>query len=162
VKDFKDTRQAQFERMTRHAIRKSEDLTKSERDVTIALVNIWFFHQAKGRICPGRKKLAKKAMVTEKTVSRTLGKLRDIGGIVPLTPLKGNRYKATEYWVDIEAILVFCRCDWVNTFRMNVPSRILRMSHLARDKMSHRSFDVASYEKKNPNQDIETFGGEHE
>lgn len=139
---FKDSHEAAFRRVIREAVRKSSDFTKSERDVTLAIVNQWFHHKAKGKIFPGRAKLAKRAKVTEKTVSRTLAKLRSAGVLIPLTTLKGNRYRATEYRVDLVALLTFCGCDWVDIFRSNVPSRMSEMSRLQRDKMSHRIYNV--------------------
>ena len=136
---FKDSQEAAFRRIIRSAIR-SGPFTRAERDVTLAIFGHWFHHKGgpKSYIHPGRAKLAKKAKTTEKTVSRCLGKLRAGGIISAEGPLKGNRYKATEYEVDPAALLVFCGCDWVDFLRRNVPSKNLQMSHLQRDKMSHR------------------------
>lgn len=144
--DFKDSQEAAFRRIIRQAIRKGP-FTKSHRDVTLALFDHWFHHKSgpKGYIHPGRAKLAKKARTTEKTVSRCLASLRSAGVISPAGSLKGNRYQATEYTVDPLALLVFCGCDWVDFLRRNVPSKISKMSHLQRDKMSHRIRDVATY-----------------
>lgn len=140
--DFKNSQEAAFRRIVRSAVRKGP-FTKSERDVTLVLVNHWFHHKAKGRIHPGRAKIAKASKVTEKTVSRTFGKLRAAGVMNALSPLKGNRHKATEYEIDVTALLVLCGCDWVDTIRRNVPSKFAEMSHLGRDKMSHRNKNVS-------------------
>lgn len=143
TRTFEKSQEAAFRRLVRQAIRKGP-FTKSERDITLALFNHWFHHKngPKSYIHPGRKKLAKKAGVTEKTVSRCLSMLRVSGVIRPLGPLKGNRYKATEYAVDPYALFVLCGCDWVDHFVRNVPSRMPGMSHLQRDKMSHRINNV--------------------
>lgn len=136
---FKDSQEAAFRRIIRSAIRRGP-FTKSHRDVTLAIFDHWFHHKSgpKEYIHPGRAKLAKKAKTTEKTVSRCLSELRAAGVLFPVGPLKGNRYKATEYALDPDALLSFCGCDWIDYFRRNVPSKISRMSHLQRDKMSHR------------------------
>lgn len=140
---FKDSQEQAFRRLVRAAIRKG-DFTKGERDVTLALVNHWFHHKAKGKMHPGLAKIARQAKVTEKTVSRTFGKLRDAGIMIALTPLKGNRYKATEYVLDLVALMVFCGCGWADDLLKNVPSSVVKMSHLSRDKMSHRINTVAT------------------
>lgn len=147
---FKDSQEAAFRRIIRQAIRKGP-FTKSHRDVTLAVFDHWFYHKSgpKSYIHPGRKRLAKKVKATEKTVSRCLGELRAAGILIPLGPLKGNRYQATEYQVDPMALLVFCGCDWVDYFRRNVPSRNFQMSHLQRDKMSHRIRDVKHHPSQN-------------
>ena len=110
---FSNSHEAAFRRVVRDAIRKCPDFTKSERDVTLAIVNLWFHHKdgPKGYIHPGREALAKRTGITVKTVSRTLGKLRAIEAIVPLTALKGNRHEATRYVVDIIRLMTFCGCN---------------------------------------------------
>lgn len=140
---FKDSQEQAFRRLVRAAIRKGE-FTKGERDVTLAVVNHWFHHKAKGKMHPGRAKMARQAKVTEKTVSRTFAMLRDAGVMVALTPLKGNRYKATEYVLNVVALMVLCGCGWADDFLKNVPSSAAKMSHLSRDKMSHRINNVST------------------
>lgn len=81
-------------------------LTKSERDILMALVNLWFAHRYKsGFIHPGREWLAKKAKVKSvKTVSRALSLFRDTGWVEAGAYQKGGTGKATHYRVNLEAI----------------------------------------------------------
>lgn len=140
-KSFKDSQEAIIRRLIRNTVRKAE-LTKSERDIILALVNHWFHHRGTGKpIHPGRAKLARLAGVTEKTVSRTLGKLRAASVITPLSNLNGGYRTATKYHLNIDALMTLCGADWLDTFRRfsvgNVPVVIGEMSRLRRDKMSH-------------------------
>lgn len=155
---FKDSQEAAFRRIVRDAVRKGP-FTKGERDVTLALVNHWFHHKSNGTgiIHPGRGKLAKKAGVTEKTVSRLLKRLREAGVISAQGHLKGNRYKATEYEVDETALLIFCGCTWAQKMTRNVPSKNAEMSHLQRDKMSHRISNVGRHSNH-----LRVVGGSHD
>ena len=138
---FRDSQEAAFRRVVRDAVRNG-GFTKGERDVTLALVNHWFHHRAKGPIHPGREKLAKVAGVTIKTVSRTLGNLRAAMVILPVNEAFGGKAKATEYTVNIHMLLNLCGCDWLDNFTRksgaNVPVSGGEMSRYARDKMSHR------------------------
>lgn len=152
---FKDSQEAAFRRLVRGAIRKSE-MTKSERDVTLAFVNHWLHHRngKKAFVHPGREQIAKKAKVTVKTVSRTLAMLRAAGVLVPLKHLNGGKGKATEYRVNISALMVLCGCTWVDDFLRhhgleNVPVYASKMSRYVRDKMSHRLTDVGSVVSQN-------------
>ncbi len=124
-KQFKDTPDAAYQRMVRSAIRKSE-MTKSDRDITVALVNLWFYHRngPKGYIYPGRKRLAKKARVTIKTVSRCLAKLRAGGMVTPVENLYGEGQNPTHYTVNIHAILVFCGATWIDEYVRNMTQNV--------------------------------------
>lgn len=135
--DFKGSEQFSFQRFMRGRVRACDDLTKTERDITVFLLNLWFRHEngPKGYIHPGRPLIAKKCQCTVKTASRTLAKLRAAGIIVPLNEPNGGR-TATQYVVDMAALAVFCGCDWVDTFRRNVPVKNSKMSRFLRDKMS--------------------------
>lgn len=140
--EFKASQEAAFRRVVRATIRKAP-FTKSERDVTLALVNHWFFHRngKKGYIHPGREKLAKKANVSVKTASRCLGFLRSIGAITATAHLAGLHGDATEYTVNIVTLLHICE----------LKSEVLRVNGgtngptRGRDKMSHRSCDVIAF-----------------
>lgn len=81
-------------------------LTKSQRDILMALVNLWFAHRYKsGSIHPGRDLLAKKSKVKSvKTVSRALSLFCDKGWIEAVAYQKGGTGKATHYRVKLEAI----------------------------------------------------------
>jgi len=109
MSDFKDSREDKHRRLVRSKIRKGP-LTKSQRDVTLALVNHWFHHKggAKGYVHPGRKKLAKKAGTSVRTVASTLAILRDWGVLKVVAHLHGLHGNATEYLVDEYALIAFC------------------------------------------------------
>lgn len=139
---FRNSAEAQFQRAVRHAVRMCPDLTKSERDVTLALFNHWVHHRAKGPIHPGRQRIAKKADVTVKTVSRCFAMLRAAGVLTPVKNLRGGYGSATRYRFDLVALMVLVGCDWIDDFRggstgTNVPVVVGKMSRLLRDKMSH-------------------------
>lgn len=133
-------------RLVRDAIRKGP-FTKHERDVTLAFFNHWLHHRSKSEIVhPGRQKLAKSAKTTEKTVSRTLGKLRAAWVIDPVSNLRGGHNTATRYRVNLAALFTLCGFDWVDQLvrgRLpNVPVVRNQMSRLLMDRMSHGIRDV--------------------
>lgn len=154
ITSFKDSQEAAFRRIVRDAIRKGP-FTKSERDVTLALVNHWFHHKSKSDpIHPGRDLLARKARVTEKTVSRTLSKLRAVFILDPVSNLSGGFQTATKYRVNVRALLWLCGCDWLDQLMrghgLNVPVASIEMSRLRLDKMSHGIKGVES----DPSQEV--------
>lgn len=160
MSDFQNSQEQAFRRLVREAIRKCPDFTKSERDVCLAMVNLWFHHKGgpKGYIHPGRALLAKRAKCTEKTVSRSLAKLRAIGAIIPLNEPNGGRI-ATRYQVSISDLLIFCGHEWVAEFmaghRMqNVPVSGAKMSRFLRDKMSPCIRDVAQGVSRRGSSDV--------
>ena len=70
---------------------------------------------------PGRAKMAGKAQVSIKTVTRTMAKLRNAECLVPVSHEKGGR-AATRYRLRPLGLMVFCGArlpDWV---RGNSPS----------------------------------------
>lgn len=149
---FKRSSEYAYRRFVREMIRKGP-FTKSERDVTLALVNHWFHHKSspKGYIHPGRKKLAKKAGVSVRTVASTLAMLRDWGAIQALNHLNGLHGNATEYVVDEYALIAFC--DGVaheQILRLAV-NGVQNCTGSGRAKIAHRINTVRS----NPNQESE-------
>ena len=149
MSDFKKSQEAAHRRFVRSMIRKGP-FTKGERDVTLALVNYWFHHKggAKDYIHPGRKKLAKKAGVSVRTVASTLALLRDWGAIKAVGHLNGLHGNATEYVVDEYALLAFC--DGVaheQILRLAV-NGVQNCTGSGRAKIAHRINNVDSY----PNQ----------
>ena len=142
AKSFKDSQEAHFRRVVRDAIRKA-DLTKSERDVLLALTNMWMHHKGgRGEVHPGREKLAHRAGVTTKTVSRCLSKFRDAGVLSVVSNLKGGWGKATRYEVNLVSLFQFCGRSFPEfvpgyLVEQNVPHSHPKMSHNMRDKMSH-------------------------
>jgi hypothetical protein len=142
--DFKNSQEASFRRVIRDTIRRTA-FSKGDRDVILALVNHWFIHRhsPKGVIHPGRDKLARKAGVSIKTVSRCLDMLRHHGVLTATAHLEGLHWNATEYQVSIPALTALrgmkkeqIRVDG-GTF---VPTS-------GRDKMSHRSCEVIAFPK---------------
>jgi len=93
----------------RKIIRRNKDkaFTNSEIKCLIAIVNLWLYHRngTKGFIHPGCPRIAKKVKVCRKTVSRSLECLRDLGIISPIKHMKGGCGKATQYVVDVAAIV---------------------------------------------------------
>ena len=81
--------------------------------MTTAMLNMWLYHRhgPKGYINPGRAKLAKTTMVTQKTVSRAMALLRDAGAIQAKRALRGEGGNETEYTMDIPALLRLCGAE---------------------------------------------------
>lgn len=104
---FSESRQAKEQAEIRRIIRKTgrDLLSKSERDVLITIVNLWFYHKGgpEGYIHPGCEKIAKRSKVSVVTVKRTLSLLREHGIVVALAYANGGR-KATRYTVDLTAL----------------------------------------------------------
>jgi hypothetical protein len=122
---FKDSQEAAFRRFVRDAIKRGP-FTKSERDVTLAVVNHWLHHKGgpKPFIHPSRESMAKKAGVSVKTVSRALDLLRMIGGISAVSSIKGGKGKATQYRVNAWQLMAYCGCDWVDEFTRGATANV--------------------------------------
>jgi hypothetical protein len=137
VLPFSKTQDAAFRRVTRDTIR-SAPFTKSERDVVLAFVNHWFNLRHLGHaVYPGRKKLAKKANTSIRTVASVLGILRASGAIVAEAHLNGLHGNATEYSVNYEALIDLCRLskEQIRSYGVqNFPDR-------GSAKIAHRSID---------------------
>jgi DNA-binding transcriptional ArsR family regulator len=136
---FKDSQEAALRRVIRAVIRRGP-FTKSEKAVVLAFINHWFHHKssAKGVVHPGRKKLAKRADVSIRTVSSTLNMLRDHGAIIAVDRLRGLDGKATEYKVDTVALTALCekkKSDLRYYGAQNCTGG-------GRAKIAHRSYDV--------------------
>ena len=96
-------------RLVRSIIRKTDKLSKHQRDILLAIVNLWVHHKngPKGYIHPGKKMLAKKARVSLATVKRTLKMLRGERIIIPRKYLKGGAPGcATQYTVNVEMLIL--------------------------------------------------------
>lgn len=158
ITSFKDSQEAAFRRIVRDAVRKGP-FTKCERDVALALVNHWFHHKSKAApIHPGRALIARKANVTEKTVSRAMAKLRAAFVLDPVANLSGGYKTPTKYRLNIPALMTLCGCDWLDQFmlgrRQNVPVVTAQMSRLRRDKMSHSIKGVESDPSQNASDEV--------
>ena len=103
--DFSKSKSCEEQRQIRRIIRKinRDQLTKSELDVLMVLVNLWFYHRngPHGFIRPGREAIAKKAgRISVVTVARSLSRLRGLGIIKPVAYAKGGQ-NATRYTMDL-------------------------------------------------------------
>ena len=106
MNQFRDSFNFSARRTVRQIIKKS-DLTKAEKEILTALVNLWVHHYG-GRlkyIHPGRKHLAKKAGCTVVTVARALSAFRNFGFIAATKRLNGEGQRPTEYTVDLLKII---------------------------------------------------------
>jgi hypothetical protein len=142
--DFAASQEASFRRRIRSFVR-SGPFTKSERDVVLALMNHWFAQRSgeKPFIHPGRDKLARKARVAVKTVSRCLDMLRREGAITAVGHLHGLHGMATEYTVNLVLLLDLCGRKKARAAVDGEPN----VSTSGRDKMSHRSCEVIPFDK---------------
>jgi hypothetical protein len=115
--DFKDSQENAFRRLTRQAIRSGID-NRCHRDVIMTIVNHWFHHKSgpKDYIHPSRKLIARKARVSERTVTKVFSILREAGVLIPVSHMRGGRNIATQYRVDHEAIFRMCGLCWVKRF----------------------------------------------
>lgn len=134
---FQNTLEASWRRYLRSAVRLSA-MTKGQKEVTIALLNLWLQHRKgpKGYIHPGRIKIAKKAGFTEKTVSRTMAVLRTAGVLCVRRRLHGEGRRPTEYTMDLLSLLELCGAEipeWTPgvlvQIRNNAPANDAEMSH---------------------------------
>lgn len=156
MKPFRDSNEAAFRRLVREAIRKST-LTKSEKLVTLALADVWFYHKAKGEMHPGRDKIARRTMVSVKTVTRTMALLKAAGCLTPISHEQGGR-AATRYRLHPLRLMAFCGVkfpDWIEGELVpisagNVPLCETEMSRFRGDKMSHGNKGRTKTKKSEP------------
>lgn len=138
-KAFKDSQEAVFRKLVRDAIRKAP-FTKGERDVTMALFNHWLHHKGgpKPVIHPGRRKLARSAGVSIRTVAATLAMLRAATVIDTVSHAKGGWGTSTRYSVNVMALFTLCGCDWVDQFLAgNCTHSGTIFAHKNRAKIAH-------------------------
>lgn len=109
---FKDSQEAAYRRLMRNAVRRG-GFSKSERDVCLAIVNLWLHHKngPKAYIHPSRKSIARKAEVSVRTVATVFALLRETGVLVPISRIKGGRGFATRYKLDELALFQLCGLD---------------------------------------------------
>lgn len=105
--NFQNSQEATFRRVNRDMVRKS-NLSRSEKEVTLAFLNHWFQHRRDEVVHPGRNKLGKRSGASLPTVKRTLLMLREWDAIFPVAHLYGQEGKATEYTVDLVRLGVLC------------------------------------------------------
>ena len=117
-RNFADSQEAQYRRFVRKCITSHRSgLRKNERDMLLAIVNLWFHHRnsPKGHIHPGREKIAKRANVSVRTVATFLKVLRGAGVIVVVGRPNGEGKKPTCYTVNIDCLLEFCGVEFPET-----------------------------------------------
>lgn len=151
--NFKSGQAHAFRRLVREAINRS-DLSRSQRAITLAVVNHWFHHKAKGEMHPGREALAAKSRTSIRTVASTLAMLRAAGVLVATAYEAGGR-RATRYRLRFVPLLVLCGADlpewmegelrpiWVE----NCTVSEAKIARLNRAKIAHGSKNVAASEK---------------
>lgn len=161
MKTFRDSTAHAFQRLVRSAISKST-LTRSQQAVTLALVNQWFHHKAKGEMHPGREKLADKARCSVRTVAATLSMLR-AAGVIKATSYESGGRRATRYRLRFTPLLILCGADlpdWMEgelrpiqmqnctvSEGKNCTVSGAKIARLPRAKIAHGSKDVSSPEK---------------
>lgn len=145
---FRESQEFAFRRCVRDAIKKG-GFTKGHRDVTLNIVNLWFYRKASSDdiIHPGRAKIAKRAGVTVKTVSRCMANLRDAGVLQVVSHPHGGWNSSTRYRVNLIALFRHCGCqfpEWIpgQLVEQNVPQAMPEMSRKMGDKMSHGNKSV--------------------
>ena len=113
---FKKSNEHAARRLVRSAIRNSE-LTRGQKEVTVAVANLWFHHRTGHDkvVRAGQRKIAKTAKASIPTVYRTLCLLEAAGVLIAVKNPKGGS-GPTHYKMDLNALMTFCGCDWVDDF----------------------------------------------
>ena len=139
---WKDSMDAAIRRLVREAVRKGP-FTKGQRDVVLAICNLWFHHKGgEGFIHPGREKLAKRSGVSVRTVASTLALLRSCHAVSPVSNLRGGYGKSTRYVVDIWAVLKHCGVEIPEVISghlvaLNCTQAPPKIAHNMRAKIAH-------------------------
>lgn len=112
---FRDSQEFALRKAVRDAVKGAAArhiFTKSERDITLVLVNMWFHHRngPKGYIHPGRERIAKRANVSVWTVAKCLALLRETKALRVVGHARGEGQRPTQYLLDISALLDMCEC----------------------------------------------------
>lgn len=109
---FQNSQEAAFRRAIRDRVKKA-GFKKSERDIVLVLVNLWFQHRngPKGFIHPGREKLAKRTGYSVWTVSHCLKMLRSAEVLEATEYERGQGQHATRYKLDLVALVDLCGFD---------------------------------------------------
>lgn len=112
-KKFLASDHGQERSLARQAVNKAfreGQFSRTERDVALAILNLWFHHrgaQMMGVIRPGRKYLAKHCGCCVRTVASVLKRLREANILLTIAYAKGGR-RATQYRLDTHALMVWC------------------------------------------------------
>lgn len=104
-KAFSDTHEHSHRQFMRRAVKKAK-VSNNEKAVVSALMNIWFVRKGDGEMHPGRKKIAKMAGVSVRTVAAIMARMREVGALVVVSHAKGGR-ASTRYRMDLEKLILF-------------------------------------------------------
>jgi hypothetical protein len=104
-KSFSSTSEHEHRQFMRRAVRKAK-ISKNERDVVLALMNIWFVRKSDGEMHPGRKKIAKMAGVSIRTVASIMARMRETEALLVVSHGKGGR-ASTRYRMNLENLILF-------------------------------------------------------
>ena len=105
-KSFTDTTEQAHRQFMRNAVKRAR-ISKNKRDVALVLLNIWFNKSDKGGMHPGRKKVAKAAGVSVRTVATIFGELRGAKVLNVVSHAKGGRGYATVYTINMRNMLIW-------------------------------------------------------
>lgn len=133
--EFSRSIEMAYRRMVRASVRACPDLTNGDREVLVAMLNLWWHYGGARPIYPGVARLAKKTGVTERTVKRALAKLRAAGVVDVASHASGGK-GATRYAIDEVSVLILCDAKLVSIWEQNVPRLNAQMSPGRGDKMS--------------------------
>lgn len=105
-KTFADSDEHSHRQFMRRQVRKAK-VGKNERDVVLALMNIWFVRKkTDGVMHPGRKKIAKMANCSIRTVASIMARMREAGALIVVSHGKGGR-ASTRYKMDFIKLILF-------------------------------------------------------
>lgn len=105
-KTFADSDEHAHRQFMRRQVKKAR-INKNERDVVLALMNIWFVRKKmSGVMHPGRKRIASMANCSIRTVASIMARMREAGALVVVSHGKGGR-ASTRYTMDFEKLILF-------------------------------------------------------
>ena len=106
---YNDSNEASWRRLIRLSIRNADtrNLTKTEREITLALVNEWIARENRlsTSVKINRKRLSEKACCSQSTVSTCIEKLSRAGAL--------SQIKRDEFKIYLYDLMLLCGCDWV-------------------------------------------------
>jgi hypothetical protein len=105
MQDFKSSDEQKHRQFMRLQVRKAK-ISNNERAIITALMNVWFANKCKGHMHPGRKKIAKMAHVSIRTVASMMARMREAGALVVVSHANGGR-ASTRYRMDLEKLILF-------------------------------------------------------
>lgn len=104
---FHETNPGSERSFFRRAIQKTGELTRAQKDSLTVLLNLWFYHRAKGLMHPGVEKIARRSRLSNRAIRSHLKLYREKGVLVTLALAEGGA-GATRYRMDLQALM-----DWL-------------------------------------------------